>query len=91
MGLIILCGIAPILFIVLFVASSYRRGIVEKTDAMVKNEMQHMVSLASNYVNHASDVLTAVSEDSLYEEAWRDYQEGKSDRAVFYEKIENRK
>lgn len=85
-----MCGIAPILFIVLFVASSYRRGIVEKTDAMVKNEMQHMVSLASNYLNHASDVLTAVSEDPLYEEAWRDYQEGKSDRAVFYEKIENR-
>lgn len=90
MGLIVLCGIVPILFIVLFVANSYRRGIVEKTDAMVENEMQHMVSLVSSHLNHAIDVLTAVSEDTVYEEAWRDYKGGKSDRASFCEKIESR-
>ena len=63
---------------------------MEKTDAMVENEMQHMVSLVSSHLNHAIDVLTAVSEDTLYEEAWRDYKEGKSDRASFCEKIESR-
>mgnify|MGYP006872935582 CR=1 FL=1 len=30
MGIILLCGIVPVIFIVLFVASSYRRGIMEK-------------------------------------------------------------
>lgn len=63
---------------------------MEKTDAMVENEMQHMVSLVSSHLNHAIDVLTAVSEDTVYEEAWRDYKGGKSDRASFCEKIESR-
>lgn len=63
---------------------------MEKTDAMVENEMQHMAFLVSSHLNHAIDVLTAVSEDTFYEEAWRDYKEGKSDRVSFCEKIESR-
>lgn len=90
MGLIVLCGIVPILFIVLFVATSYRRGIVEKTDAMVENEMQHVESLVLSRLNHAVDVLSAVSDDESYEKAWREYQNGTIDKLTFCEKIENR-
>lgn len=90
MGLIVLCGIVPILFIVLFVARSYRKGIVEKTDAMVENEMQYVAALISGRLNHAIDVLSAVSCDESYEKAWRDYYEGKSDQTTFCKKIESR-
>lgn len=90
MGLIVLCGIVPILFIVLFVANSYRRGIVEKTDAMVENEMHHVESLISGRLNHAIDVLSAVSDDESYEKAWGDYRDGRIDKEVFCRKIETR-
>lgn len=90
MGLIVLCGIVPILFIVLFVANSYRRGIVEKTDAIVENEMQHAASLISSRMNHAIDVLSAVSDDETCERAWMDYRGGKSGEDIFGERIKKR-
>lgn len=90
MGLIVLCGIVPILFIVLFVANSYRRGIVEKTGAMVENEMHHVESLISGRLNHAIDVLSAVSDDGSYEKAWEDYRDGRIDKEMFCRKIETR-
>lgn len=90
MGLIVLCGIVPILFIVLFVANSYRRGIVEKTDAIVENEMQHAASLISSRMNHAIDVLSAVSDDETCERAWMDYRGGKSAEDIFGERIKKR-
>ena len=60
MGIILLCGIVPVIFIVLFVASSYRRGIMEKTESMVENEMEYVSSLISGRLNHAIEICKAV-------------------------------
>lgn len=76
MGIILLCGIVPVIFIVLFVASSYRRGIMEKTESMVENEMEYVSSLISGRLNHAIEICKAAY-DEEYENAWREYQIGK--------------
>ena len=74
MGIILLCGIVPVIFIVLFVASSYRRGIMEKTESMVENEMEYVSSLISGRLNHAIEICKAAAYDEEYENAWREYQ-----------------
>lgn len=82
MGIILLCGIVPVIFIVLFVASSYRRGIMEKTESMVENEMEYVSSLISGRLNHAIEICKAAY-DEEYENAWRDIKLGSSQRSCF--------
>ena len=65
MGIILLCGIVPVIFIVLFVASSYRRGIMEKTESMVENEMEYVSSLISGRLNHAIEICKAAYDEVM--------------------------
>lgn len=90
MGIILLCGIVPIIFIVLFVASSYRRGIMEKTESMVENEMEYVSSLISGRLNHAIEICKAAAYDEEYENAWREYQIGKQSEELFRERVKKR-
>lgn len=89
MGIILLCGIVPVIFIVLFVASSYRRGIMEKTESMVENEMEYVSSLISGRLNHAIEICKAAY-DEEYENAWREYQIGKQSEELFRERVKKR-
>ena len=89
MGIILLCGIVPVIFIVLFVASSYRRGIMEKTESMVENEMEYVSSLISGRLNHAIEICKAVAYDEEYENAWREYQSEKQSEELFRERVKN--
>lgn len=90
MGLIVLCGIVPVLFIVLFVTSSYRQGIIEKTESMVESEMKYVTSLISGRLNHAIEICKAATYDEEYEDAWIEYHSGEKSENVFYERVKKR-
>ena len=84
MGLIVLCGIVPMLFIVLFVTSSYRQGIIEKIESMVESEMKYVTSLISGRLNHAIEICKAATYDEEYEDAWIEYHSGEKSENAFY-------
>ena len=90
MGLIVLCGIVPMLFIVLFVTSSYRQGIIEKIESMVESEMKYVTSLISGRLNHAIEICKAATYDEEYEDEWIEYHSGEKSENAFYERVKKR-
>lgn len=87
MGIIVLCGIIPVTVIVWFLASSYRRGIVEKTESMMENEMEYVATLLSERLNYEMTNCKVATRDEEYEEVWGEYQNGEYSGNTFYEHV----
>lgn len=85
--IVYLCGILPILSIVVFVVISYRSGIIEKTEMMAESEIQYVASMISGRLDDAITVCQTLTYDGSYEGVWSDYQDGRKSESDFYSAI----
>lgn len=86
---LLLCWIVPIGVFFLVTTLSYRESIVNKTEGLIEDRLDTVLSYASIRLDAAISAAQKPSYERVWENAWLNYQNGEKDRNEFL-KIVNR-
>lgn len=72
----ILCWVVPITVFFTFTTVSYRKGIIDKAERLMADELSNVASLASIRIDEAVSLCQKPSYEKTWENAWNNYQKG---------------
>ena len=70
---VILCWGVPIAVFFAYTTSSYRKGIIEKTEGLMEDQLENMASFASIRIEDAITLCQRPSYEKTWENAWKKY------------------
>ncbi|MFQ8877354.1 MAG: hypothetical protein ACLR7N_01915 [Roseburia hominis] len=68
---VILCWGVPIAVFFAYTTSSYRKGIIEKTEGLMEDQLENMASFASIRIEDAITLCQRPSYEKTWENAWK--------------------
>ena len=74
---VILCWGVPIAVFFAYTTSSYRKGIIEKTEGLMEDQLENMASFASIRIEDAITLCQRPSYEKTWENAWKKYLGGR--------------
>ena len=80
---VILCWGVPIAVFFAYTTSSYRKGIIEKTEGLMEDQLENMASFASIRIEDAITLCQRPSYEKTWENAWKKYLRGDYSRDVY--------
>lgn len=83
----ILCWGVPIAVFFAFTTSSYRKGIVEKVEGLVEDELVNAAAFASIRIEDAVTLCQRPSYERTWENVWKKYAEGENTRSEYLQQI----
>lgn len=83
----ILCWGVPIAVFFAFTTVSYHRGIVEKAEGLMEDEIDNVASFASIRIGDAITLCQRPSYEKTWENAWKSFKEGKSTRNEYLQAV----
>lgn len=86
-AMIMIGWITPVLIICLFMARSYKNGIITKTEAIMKTSLRNYVTNLSIQLDEAIDLSKKVSYDEIFEAPYRRYKKGEMSTTKLYSSV----
>lgn len=74
LAVILLCWIVPVVIIVSFMSVSYRKGILEKTEGLLEDQLGAQMEFLSVRIDNAVAKTKEVTYELVLEKAWREHQ-----------------
>lgn len=87
-GLILIFWIVPLVIIFTFMTFSYRRGMMEKTDKLLNDELNNVSSFLSLRINEAISLSQRPTYERVGETAWELYRKGSITRTDLSRRID---
>lgn len=84
---ILLCWVVPTAVFFTFTTLSYRESIVNKTEGLIEDQLNTVLSYASIRLDDAINACQKPSYERTLERAWEKYQDGKNDRNEFLKTV----
>lgn len=85
----ILCWAVPVTVFFTFTTISYREGIIDKTEAVMEDELKNIASFASIRIEEAINLCQRPSYEKTWENAWWDYQDGDISKTDFLQNVDS--
>lgn len=83
----ILCWGVPIIVLFAFTTISYRKGIIEKSEGLMEDELESAASFASIRIDDAISFCQRPSYEQTWEESWRKFESGEYSKTDYLLKI----
>lgn len=84
---LILCWVVPIAVFFAFTTISYRKGIVEKAERLMEDELTNISSFASIRIGDAIALSQRPSYEKTWENAWKNFRTGRYTRSEYLLKV----
>ena len=84
---VILCWGVPIAVFFAYTTSSYRKGIIEKTEGLMEDQLENMASFASIRIEDAITLCQRPSYEKTWENAWKKYLRGDYSRNDYLQDV----
>lgn len=84
---LILCWVVPIAVFFAFTTISYRKGIVEKAERLMEDELTNISSFASIRIGDAIALSQRPSYEKTWENAWKNFRTGKYSKSEYLQKV----
>lgn len=88
-ALIISGWLIPVIIIFIAMTTSYRQGIIHKTEVLLKDELKLFTTLTSFKLDEAIATSKDLSYDKTIENSWRNLKKGTIDKSQFYKDASN--
>lgn len=82
--LIATCWFFPIVIIFVVMSTTYRKGMIQKTEALLKDDVKNISTTITYNINEAIHISKNISYELQLEKQWKNYRSGKTGRAEFY-------
>lgn len=87
LAFLILCWGVPIAIFSTFATVSYRKGIVEKTENLMEDELQNVAAFASIRIEDAIALCQRPSYERTWEDAWKNYRSDKYTKSEYLQSV----
>ncbi len=84
---LLLCWVIPIAVFFAFTAISYRKGIMNKAENLMEEELKNMASVTAIRINEAVSLCQKPSYEKTWENAWEKYRTGETNKTDFLRNI----
>lgn len=84
---LILCWGVPIAVFFAFTTISYRKGIIEKAEGLVEDQLENVAAFASIRIGDAITLCQRPSYEKTWENAWKSYQQGEYSESEYLQLI----
>lgn len=84
---IVLSWILPVSILFLFIATSYRNRIIDKTEALMEKELLNFTSYHSQKIDEAISISKKTSYELVIEKAWKKYVDEEITKTAFYNEV----
>lgn len=84
---LILCWVVPIAVFFAFTTISYRKGIVEKAERLMEDELTNISSFASIRIGDAIALSQRPSYEKTWENAWKNFRTGRYSKSEYLQKV----
>ncbi len=84
---LILCWGVPIAVFFAFTTISYRRGIIEKAERLMEDELQNVAAFTSARIGDAITLCQRPSYEKTWETSWENLQDGKCSEAEYLQEV----
>lgn len=84
---LILCWGVPIAVFFAFTTISYRKGIIEKAEGLMEDELQNVASFASIRIGDAIILCQRPSYEKTWEIAWKNFEEGETSKSEYLQEV----
>ncbi|MDK2807842.1 MAG: two-component system, sensor histidine kinase YesM [Clostridiales bacterium] len=81
------CWVVPIAIFFIFTTFSYRDGIMDKSERLMRDQLSNVAAFASIRIDDAISLCQRPSYEKTWENAWKGYQEGKTKRTDYLREI----
>lgn len=87
LAFMILCWAIPMVIFFAFTTVSYHRGIIEKAEGLMEDELKNVASFASIRIGDAISLCQRPSYEKTWEIAWKNYQEGELTKNEYLQEV----
>ena len=85
--LVVISWIVPVMILFVFMITSYRNSIIDKTEILMEEELKNFTSFHAQKINEAITISKKTSYELTVEKAWKKYKSGNISDAAFYKEI----
>lgn len=85
--LIATCWIIPIVIIFVVMSTSYRKGMIQKTETLLKDDVKNISTTIIYNINESINTSKNISYELQLEKQWKYYRSEKISRAEFYKNV----
>lgn len=83
----ILCWVVPIIIFFASTTVSYQKGIIEKAEGLMEDELVNVASFVSIRIGDAITLCQRPSYEKTWENAWRDFRTGRNSRNDYLQEV----
>lgn len=87
LAVIVLSWVLPVSILFLFIATSYRNRIIDKTEKLMEKELLSFTSYHGQKINEAIEISKKTSYELVIEKAWRKYDAEEMTKGTFYNEV----